>query len=309
MLFGTRQDEPPPDVVVAVVDATNLRQNLRLVVALKRLPIRLMVAMNMVDVARRRRMPVTAAVLERVLGVPVVETIGIRGGGADPLSEAIDSLIARGALVSPPPPAAPTLSAPSTADDAREVDRLLAAAGLAGYERARLSDRIDRIVLHPILGPLLLGVVLFTMFQGVFAWARPIMDLLQSGVGAIAEQLRHMLPPGPLASLLIDGVLAGTGSVLVFLPQILILFFFILVLEDSGDLPRAAFLLDRLMGVVGLSGRSCNPRHHGHAHHTGRARSPDHDHDRAPDDLFGAPAGLCAPDRRVRAGTAYRRAV
>ena len=259
VLFGSRQDEPPPDVVVAVVDATNLRQNLRLVVALKRLPIRLMVAMNMVDVARRRRLPVTAAVLERVLGVPVVETVGIRGGGADPLSQAIDGLIARGALAAPPPPAAPAAAAPSTADDAREVDRLLVAAGLSGYERARLSDRIDRVVLHPVLGPLLLGVVLFTMFQGVFAWARPLMDLLQAGVGAIAGQLRHVLPDGPLSSLLIDGVLAGAGSVLVFLPQILILFFFILVLEDSGYLPRAAFLLDRLMGVVGLSGRSFIP--------------------------------------------------
>jgi ferrous iron transport protein B len=257
VLFGTRADEPAPDAVVAVVDATNLRQNLRLVVALKRLPIRLIVALNMVDVARRRRLPVTASRLEAALGVPVVETVGIRGGGADPLSQAINALIAGGAPGPGPRPAA--LPAANAAEDAREVDRLLAAAGLSGQENARRSDRIDRIVLHPVIGPLLLGVVLFTMFQAVFAGARPVMDLLQAGVGSLAEYLRHLLPPGPLASLLVDGVLAGAGSVLVFLPQILILFFFILVLEDSGYLPRAAFLLDRLMGVVGLSGRSFIP--------------------------------------------------
>ena len=262
VLAGRRGDEPPPDVVVAVVDATHLRQNLRLVVQLKRQPVRLVVALNMVDLARRRRLGVSADRLAAALGLPVVETVGIQGGGAAALSRALDAYLAgsspaTGARAAAPP--AEPDSAQTLARDAAEVDRLLTAAGLADVDRVRVSDRIDAVVLHPVLGPLLLAAILFVMFQGVFAWARPLMDGLQAGVGALAVFLRAHLPAGPLASLLIDGVLAGAGSVFVFLPQILILFFFILVLEDSGYLPRAAFLLDRLMGSVGLSGRSFIP--------------------------------------------------
>jgi ferrous iron transport protein B len=119
--------------------------------------------------------------------------------------------------------------------------------------------RIDQLVMHPVAGPLLLLAVLFLMFQAVFSWASLPSDLIDGGVGAMGEWLSGILPEGPLRSLLVEGVIAGIGGVLVFLPQILILFFFILLLEDSGYLPRAAFLLDRLMGSVGLSGRAFIP--------------------------------------------------
>ena len=134
--------------------------------------------------------------------------------------------------------------------------------GAVGGDRTdglTLSDRIDAVVLHPVVGPLLLAVILFLVFQAVFAWAQFPMDAIKAGVDALGHTLGSLLPDSMLKGLLIDGVLAGVGSVLVFLPQILILFFFILILEDSGYLPRAAFLLDRLMGRVGLSGRAFIP--------------------------------------------------
>ena len=257
VLGGQASGEARPDAVVAVVDATNLRQNLRLVLALKRLNVRLIVALNMVDLARRRGLAISAQALGQALGLPVVETVGIRAQGAAALTRTLDEL----ELLAGPAPAAKPFTAPDPAQlarDAAEVDHLLLGLGI-NPSLERWGDRIDRVVLHPVVGPLLLGVVLFLMFQGVFAWARPVMDALQALVGTVAGFTRDALPAGPLQSLLVDGVLAGAGSVLVFLPQILILFFFILVLEDSGYLPRAAFLLDRLMGGVGLSGRSFIP--------------------------------------------------
>jgi hypothetical protein len=164
------------------------------------------------------------------------------------------------------------------------------------------------VVLHPLWGMLLLAATMFLMFQAVFSWAAVPMEAIKSGVGG-AGPVVQSLPDGALRSLLVDGIVAGAGGVLVFLPQILILFFFILALEDSGYLPRAAFLLDRVMGSVGLSGRSfipllssfacAMPGHHGHAHHHPLARAAGHHHDRAAHDLLGAPAGVCAADRRL----------
>ena len=158
-------------------------------------------------------------------------------------------------------------------------------------------------------GPLILAVILFLVFQAVFAWAQVPMDAIKLGVAAFGNWLAAALPASLLKDLLINGVLAGVGSVLVFLPQIIILFFFILVLEDSGYLPRAAFLLDRVMGSVGLSGRAfipllssfacAIPGHHGDAHHPESPRPVGDHHDRAADDLFRAPAGVRADHRRL----------
>jgi ferrous iron transport protein B len=145
------------------------------------------------------------------------------------------------------------------ATDHAEVDRVLHALGLDAAPPESVSDRIDRVVLHPVAGPLILALTLFLVFQAVFAWATPLMDGIEWAMAALADATTRVLPDGPLRSLLVDGIIAGAGGVLVFLPQIVILFFFILVLEDSGYLPRAAFLLDRLMGGVGLSGRSFIP--------------------------------------------------
>ncbi|MFT8713121.1 ferrous iron transport protein B, partial [Komagataeibacter rhaeticus] len=123
----------------------------------------------------------------------------------------------------------------------------------------RVEERLDRWVLHPVWGPVILIVLLFLMFQAVFAWAQPLMDAIDAGMGLLGQQVGRLLPAGALRSLIVDGVIAGAGSVVTFLPQILILFAWILVLEESGYLPRAAFLLDRLMSFAGLSGRSFIP--------------------------------------------------
>lgn len=254
VLLGRRDGEARPDAVVCVTDATNLRQNLRLVLALKRLGVPLLLALNMSDLARKRGIVVDKDALARELGVPVVETVGVRPSGVTDLLGRLDAHW---------PAAVAHLAAPTgNADvvrDHAEVRRILAAAGGEARAGETMSDRVDRVVLHPVAGLLILAVTLFLVFQAVFAWAAVPMDAIVAGIDTLAGFLRSVLPDNALRSLLLDGVLAGVGSVLVFLPQILILFFFILVLEDSGYLPRAAFLLDRMMGGVGLSGRSFIP--------------------------------------------------
>ncbi len=265
-VLGKLADEPLPDLVVAVVDATNLRRHLRLVLALLRVGHPLVIALNMVDLARHRGLRVDAARLSAELGVPVIETVGIRAHGARALIEHLSHLPAPAAVGAPGTPAvrrddsaaiAADLSA--VAADQLTVERLLERLGLAEVPFDTVSDRIDRVVLHPLAGPLILAVTLFAMFQAVFSLAKPSMGVLSELVSWCATGVAMFVPPGLLRSLLIDGVLAGAGSVLVFLPQIVLLFAFILLLEDSGYLPRAAFLLDRLMGGVGLSGRSFIP--------------------------------------------------
>lgn len=254
VLLGRRDGESRPDAVVCVTDATNLRQNLRLVLALKRLGVPLLLALNMSDLARRRGINVDRDALARELGVPVVETVGVKPSGVTELMSRLDAVW--------PVAAAQAAASAGSADvvrDHAEVRRILAAVGGEARPGETMSDRVDSVVLHPVLGLVLLAVTLFLVFQAVFAWATVPMDAITAGVNELAGYLRSVLPDTALRSLLLDGVLAGAGSVLVFLPQILILFFFILVLEDSGYLPRAAFLLDRLMGGVGLSGRSFIP--------------------------------------------------
>ena len=262
VLLGRRAGETQPDFVVCVTDATNLRQNLRLVLSLKRLGLPMVVALNMSDIARRKGIVIDAERLAGELGVPVVETIGIKTNGVRALIKLLDG--AGGPAHAPPvAPSAPVpWRTPSAADiehDQSEVRRILALVGGDRLDGVTMSDRLDAVVLNPVLGPLILGVILFLVFQAVFAWAQVPMDEIKLGVAALGNWLAAVLPGSVLKDLIINGVLAGVGSVLVFLPQIIILFFFILVLEDSGYLPRAAFLLDRLMGSVGLSGRAFIP--------------------------------------------------
>jgi len=256
VVLGRHASEPPPDLLVCVVDATNLRLNLRLVLELRKLGRPLIVALNMSDLARSRGFKLDAAALERELGVPVVETVAVKPGGERALVKAIDHhQIARQVD-------RVEMATPSVADveaTQREVRRILDTIGYRVPARVRALSRLDEFVLNPIAGPLLLAVVLFLMFQAVFSWAEAPMDAIEGVVGGVGEWIGGALSDGPLKSLLIDGIIAGVGSVLVFLPQIIILFFFILALEDSGYLPRAAFLLDRLMGKVGLSGRAFIP--------------------------------------------------
>ena len=256
VILGTAQGEARPDLVVCVTDATNLKLNLRLAIEAKRLGIPMVLALNMSDIARKRGIEIDTAKLEQELGIPIVETVGVRHGGANKLIAYIDS------HVSPAQLSALTWHAPNIDDvlsTQQEVRRVFAATVLEPLIDTRWDDAIDRVVLHPVWGMLILAATLFLMFQAVFSWASVPMDAIKAGVESIGEFAKQMIPSGMLQSLLVDGVIAGVGSVLVFLPQILILFLFILALEDSGYLPRAAFLLDRVMGTVGLSGRSFIP--------------------------------------------------
>jgi len=262
VVLGRHAAEPAPDLLVCVVDATNLRLNLRLVLELKRLGRPMIVALNMSDLAAQRGYQLDRAALERALGVPVIPTVAVRAGGERELVEAIDAYgFAERALAHERTPLAPPASPSATEIEAtqREVRRVLTDSGYRVPARLKALARLDAIVLHPVAGPLLLATVLFLMFQAVFSWAKAPQNLINTGVQSLSSWLADALPPGPLRGLLLDGVVAGTGSVLVFLPQILILFLFILALEDSGYLPRAAFMLDRLMGRVGLSGRAFIP--------------------------------------------------
>lgn len=257
VLLGRRAGESAPDFVVCVTDATNLRQNLRLVLSLKRVGLPMVVALNMTDIARRKGIAIDAERLARELGVPVVETVGVKASGAKSLIELLERI-----EIPPRPALSAAWRAPTAADleqDQAEVRRILDAIGADRLDGVTVSDRLDAIVLHPVAGPIILAAVLFLMFQAVFAWAQVPMDAIKAGVDALAGAVGHVLPQSAFKGLLVDGVLAGVGSVLQFLPQIMILFFFILTLEDSGYLPRAAFLLDRLMGSVGLSGRAFIP--------------------------------------------------
>jgi ferrous iron transport protein B len=270
---GKRAGEAPPDLLVCVTDATNLRLTLRIVIEARRLGRPMLVALNLADVARKRGIHIDVGRLEQELGVPVVETVAVKTGGAEALLATIEQWLAR-----THDPAAAPASGPHMHRDAEpphghvgqaaidavmrdhhEVHRLLDAALTEPEISTHVDDRLDRVLLHPVWGLAVLTVVLFFMFQAVFSWAQWPMDQIQSLMANAGQLLASHMPEGMLRSLLVDGVIAGAGSVLVFLPQILILFLFILALEDSGYLPRAAFLLDRVMASVGLTGRSFIP--------------------------------------------------
>lgn len=255
---GFYPGEPVPDVIVCVVDATNLRLHLRFALEVRELGKPMVVAVNMMDTARRRGIEIDLPALERELGVPVVPTVAVRKHGARELVAMLERVVER--------PHEPRRQHLAGGDGALDVDalhaetrRLLALAVRMPRRTAEVDDALDRVLLHPVFGLAILAVVMFLIFQAVYAWATPLMDLIDAGAAALAEAARGVLPEGPLASLIADGIIQGVGSVVVFLPQILILFAFILALEESGYLPRAAFLLDRLMFRAGLSGRSFIP--------------------------------------------------
>jgi ferrous iron transport protein B len=253
---GRLRGEAPPDLIICVLDATNLRLSLRLALELTRLGLPMVVALNMSDLAHRRGFKLDALALSQELRVPVVESVAVRPGGERALVQALDAL----AVGAP----RDSLTLPSSSQQEltatqREARRILSLMGYVEPLRDRALARLDSIVMNPMAGPLLLASLLFLIFQAVFSWAKAPVEWITAGVASVGSFVGHLMAAGPLRSLIVDGVIAGAGSVLVFLPQILILFFFILLLEDSGYLPRAAFLLDRLMGGVGLSGRSFIP--------------------------------------------------
>ncbi len=251
VILGEFPGESAPEVLVVVLDASNLEQHLvfaQEVIALGRPTV---IALNMVDLAERDGLVIDPAALESALGVPVVPTVAVRRRGLVELAEAIGAAEERQAE-HPRPHVGMTerrLSAHAIADGAI----------ISETARHRLHSKLDRLFLHPWLGPLILFGMLFVVFQAVFAGATPFADALQSGVDLLSSGVRSALPPSLIRDLLTEGILSGVGSVVVFLPQIVILFFFILAMEASGYMARAAFLMDRMMASVGLSGRSFIP--------------------------------------------------
>lgn len=257
VIQGRMEGHPVPDAILCVIDATNLRQHLRFVLELKRLGRPLFVALNMMDLAKRDGIEIDIDALRDELGVPVIETVAVRRHGID------DLLSMLGAELSELGATEHVAVQESAKSDVRALQqaasRIAKRVILAEGVHHRLTRVLDSIFLHKVLGPFILFGMLFVLFQAVFAWAEIPMALIDDGIIALQGWALNVMPDTLLRSLLIDGILAGVGSVIIFLPQILILFSFILLLEASGYMSRAAFLMDRLMSVVGLNGRAFIP--------------------------------------------------
>lgn len=256
VLAGRAAGEKRPDLVVCVVDATNLRRSLRLVLAVQRLKLPCVVALNLSDEAHARGIHINEQQLSNSLGVRVVSTVAVATQGAQSLNALFDEHVIWHLSEQL---AAQPLTQDTVELDHQRVQSILKVLNLDHLTPDETTAQIDRVLLHPVLGPVILVVVLFLMFQAMFSWAAVPMEWIKDGTGWLSERLLQWLPDTWLRSLLVDGILAGAGAVVIFLPQILVLFGFILFLEESGYLPRAAYLLDRLMGSVGLSGRSFIP--------------------------------------------------
>ncbi len=251
VIMGEFPGEPAPQVLVVVLDASNLEQHLvfaQEVIALGRPCV---VALNMVDLAERDGLVIDPAALEQALGVPVIPTVAVRRRGLAELGAAIAAAQERAAEHHRPH---------TTLTERRVTAQAIAEAAIVSEtSRHRLHAKLDRVLLHPWAGPLILFAMLFVVFQAVFSWATPFADALEGAIGWLTEQVRAVVPESLVRDLITDGILSGVGSVVVFLPQIVILFFFILAMEASGYMARAAFLMDRMMAGVGLSGRSFIP--------------------------------------------------
>jgi len=257
-VLGKATGEIRPDLVLCVADATNLRLTIRLLLELKRTGCPLVLVLNMFDIASRRGITVDVERLSKELGMPVVTSIAVRKGGTADLLKLTDQISAE-AQPQPQENLWRPLSVPELRAAQREADRIITACVSLPSRPHTWTARIDAVVLHPVGGLLILGLVLFLMFQAVFAWAQPLMQLLSSAFDALGLFVHDTLPAGLLQSFLQHGVISGVGSVIVFLPQIVFIFLFILLLEDFGYMARAAFLMDRIMGGAGLHGRAFIP--------------------------------------------------
>jgi len=261
-VLGRLAGEAAPDVIVCVADATSLAVALRLVLELKASGRPLVLALNMIDIAQRQGLEIDVEGLSRDLGVPIVATVATRRRGIDVLATAVQTAAAAGAI-SPPSWREPSSAEIRTLH--REAERLIKAYVKPPKRPDTWTGRLDSVLLHPVGGLAILLVLLFFMFQAVFSWAQPVMDLITAGFAWLSAAIGQALPDGILKSFLCDGLIAGVGSVLVFLPQIMILFLFIILLEDVGYMARAAFLMDKIMGGAGLHGRAFIPLLSSHA--------------------------------------------
>ncbi|WP_114227538.1 MULTISPECIES: ferrous iron transporter B [Sphingomonas] len=249
VLLGRFAGERRPDALLIVVDASNLDNHLRFALQLIALGLPTVVALNMIDMARRDGLELSADRLAELLGVPVIETVAVRRKGMEQVRDALQAALGqpRRAAVEPP------------ADVSREARRISFAAVVTETPTRRWTHQLDRVLLHPVVGPLIFFAVMFVMFQAVFTWSEAPKGWIEDGIAWLGDGVSARLPAGGVRSLLVDGVLGGVGAVVTFLPQILVLFFFILLLEGTGYMVRAAFLMDRLMSRAGLSGRAFIP--------------------------------------------------
>lgn len=254
VLFGKQEGERLPDGIVVVVDATNLDNHLRFTLQLAALGLPMVVALNMVDMAERDGLVLDAEALERELGVPVVATVAVRKRGLDALKERLGEVLKAGHKLR---------EGAGVQHDIvvlqRRARQIATAVTVSETAARRWTHRIDAVVLHPVAGPIILLALMFVMFQSVFAWAEAPMGWIESGMAWLSDTVAGALPDGFIRDFLVQGLIAGVGAVVVFLPQILILFAFILVLEATGYMVRAAMLMDRVMASVGLSGRAFIP--------------------------------------------------
>jgi ferrous iron transport protein B len=258
-VLGRLAGEPEPELLLCVADVTNLRLALRLVLELKRVGRPMVLALNMADIARSRGFVIDAERMAAELGLPVVLSVAVRRGGTGDLLAGIDAALAEPRFDAPVPSRWTPPNATELRALQRETDRIIAASVIPPAKPDTVTARIDAVLLHPVAGLLILLAVLFLMFQAVFTWAQPAMNVIQAGFDFLGASVGAALPPGLLRSFITDGLISGVGSVIVFLPQILTLFLFILLLEDLGYMARAAFLMDKIMGGAGLHGRAFIP--------------------------------------------------
>ena len=245
--LGELKGEILPDIFICVVDATNLSLHLSLVLEVRALNRPMILVLNMMDEVKKRGISIDKDKLSQLLGIPVVEAVAVKTKG---IQDLINQLDQKNLFITP------YHSELSHFEQVKQITKQVILNNDSGDKRTAF---LDKIFLHPVFGLVILTLTMFVMFQAVFIWATPFIEFIENFVAWLSDFIGPLIQHPLLKSLVVDGVIAGTGSVLAYMPQILILFFFILMLEESGYLPRAAFLLDKLMSKAGLSGRSFIP--------------------------------------------------
>lgn len=253
---GRLSGERAPDALLFMLDAAHIETHLHNVLQAKNYGLPIILVLNMMDMAARDGMSIDIPALEQELGIPVINCVAVRASGRAPLLDYLSEWagdVEHGSIASPDP----------EAGDVRDMQKKARSASRMAVSRVpqaeTLTHRIDKIVLHPVMGLLILLGILFIMFQAVYTWSGPAMDAIDAGIGLLQGLVASLIPDGLLRSLIVDGIIAGVGAVIIFLPQIIILFAFILVLEASGYMARAAFLVDTIMAKAGLNGRAFIP--------------------------------------------------
>ncbi len=254
-LRGKLDGERAPDALIVMLDASTIRTHLHNALQAKNYGIPMVIVLNMMDMAARDGVDIDTSVLAEKIGVPVISSVAVRAAGRAGVEDFLDKWLKEIETSRASAPEPETLELKELQARARRITE----AASQTTRVPNVTNRIDNIVLHPIMGPIILFALLFVMFQAVFSWAGPLMDIVDVSFGALGGLVARFIPDGAFQSLIVDGVIAGVGSVIIFLPQILILFAFILALEASGYMTRAAFLMDTIMSKVGLNGRAFIP--------------------------------------------------